>query len=290
MNPNDMTGYPTTTEVFDRVFGRVRHEVIPQPLSLIKAAIDIERERVAKEAGVVLDPIARDEAYDRDYIPLPGGWEVQTQGFGSTFRLCSPSGDRIAITDGRVQEELQKMALDIRAAYTCQPSLPAGEPQNSASNPLSPGEYFRCDECHEPAGTRQVCRSCVRLEIEMDDAGEVSCWRVAGGTWVDGEPLPCDYKDAEQNGWAIELAYISPVFAGKTGTETRALVVQTSAEDRADAERYRWLRSQPNDTSVPRIDVVHWVEDDESANAGTGLRMEELDAAIDAARADHEGV
>lgn len=63
---------------------------------------------------------------------------------------------------------------------------------------LSSGDYFRCDECHEPAGNRQVCRSCVRLEIENEDAGEVSCWRVAGGTWVDGEPLPCDYKDAEQ--------------------------------------------------------------------------------------------
>ena len=49
-----------------------------------------------------------------------------------------------------------------------------------------------------------------------------------------------------------------------------------------NAERYRWLREQPNDTSAPRIDVVFWTVADESANNGEGLRMEELDAAIDA--------
>lgn len=48
-----------------------------------------------------------------------------------------------------------------------------------------------------------------------------------------------------------------------------------------DAMRYRWLRQQPNDTSTPRIDVVSWVEGDESCNEGIGLRMEDLDQAID---------
>lgn len=52
---------------------------------------------------------------------------------------------------------------------------------------------------------------------------------------------------------------------------------------RQDARRYRWLREQPNDTSAPRIDVVYWTVADESANDGEGLRMEALDAAIDAA-------
>ena len=56
-------------------------------------------------------------------------------------------------------------------------------------------------------------------------------------------------------------------------------------EVRKNAKRYMWLRAQPNDTSAPRIDVVHWTADDESANGGQGLRMEELDAAIDAALA-----
>lgn len=47
-----------------------------------------------------------------------------------------------------------------------------------------------------------------------------------------------------------------------------------------DAERYRWLRQQPNDTSAPRIDVVRWTENDD-ANEGEGLRLEDLDEAID---------
>lgn len=51
-----------------------------------------------------------------------------------------------------------------------------------------------------------------------------------------------------------------------------------------DAERYQWLRRQPNDTSAPRIDVVHWTQADESTNEGEGLRLEALDAAIDKAR------
>ncbi|MDN7489453.1 hypothetical protein QZM35_17230 [Burkholderia sp. AU45274] len=59
--------------------------------------------------------------------------------------------------------------------------------------------------------------------------------------------------------------------------------------DRRDAERYRWLRSQPNDTKAPRIDVVLWEEIDESANGGCGLRMDELDTAIDAALAQRQG-
>ena len=52
---------------------------------------------------------------------------------------------------------------------------------------------------------------------------------------------------------------------------------------RKDAERYRWLRVQPNDCTAPRIDVVRWEPIDESANEGEGLRFEALDAAIDAA-------
>jgi hypothetical protein len=52
----------------------------------------------------------------------------------------------------------------------------------------------------------------------------------------------------------------------------------------ADAERYAFLREQPDNTEAPRIDVVQWVQVDESANEGTGLRGEALDNAIDAAR------
>ena len=49
------------------------------------------------------------------------------------------------------------------------------------------------------------------------------------------------------------------------------------------ADRYNWLRSQPDDTTAPRIDIVFWEPEDESANCGTGLRLEEADRKIDEA-------
>ncbi|WDM87475.1 ead/Ea22-like family protein [Pseudomonas asiatica] len=55
---------------------------------------------------------------------------------------------------------------------------------------------------------------------------------------------------------------------------------------RKDAERYRWLRCQPNDCSAPRIDICHWTRNgDDSVNEGEGLRESAADEAIDAAMA-----
>lgn len=71
-------------------------------------------------------------------------------------------------------------------------------------------------------------------------------------------------------------------WAGLAEKEIERLRRQLDEAER-DAERYRWLRTQPNDTSAPRIDVVHWTPSDESSNEGEGLRLDALDAAIDAA-------
>jgi hypothetical protein len=66
-----------------------------------------------------LAPIERDEDFDRSYIPLPGGWEIQTKGKGSTFRLCDPSGHRLAIPEQPyLFDTLERMARDIHAAHT----------------------------------------------------------------------------------------------------------------------------------------------------------------------------
>lgn len=55
---------------------------------------------------------------------------------------------------------------------------------------------------------------------------------------------------------------------------------------RADAERYRWLRVQPDDCSAPRIDICRWTCDHgDSVNNGEGLRGDAADQAIDAAMA-----
>lgn len=73
-----------------------------------------------------LPPIERDEHMDRTYIPLPGGWEVQTKGKGSTFRLCdTKSGDRWPVLDYTVLHEvLERMAREIRAALSASPQAP----------------------------------------------------------------------------------------------------------------------------------------------------------------------
>ncbi|MDN8032557.1 hypothetical protein QZN17_28780, partial [Burkholderia multivorans] len=85
------------------------------------------------------------------------------------------------------------------------------------------------------------------------------------------------------------LKLIDAFEAAEREREQLRAELEAAAADKRDAERYRWLRSQPNDTQTPRIDVVQWEEIDESANGGTGLRMEELDEAIDAALAQRQG-
>lgn len=54
---------------------------------------------------------------------------------------------------------------------------------------------------------------------------------------------------------------------------------------RKDAQRYRWLRVGPNVTQDGTIDVALW-----SHGQGTGLRLEVLDAEIDAAMAKPQAV
>lgn len=69
----------------------------------------------------------------------------------------------------------------------------------------------------------------------------------------------------------------------------RARIEALDAENKAlrtDAERYRWLRAQPDDCSAPRIDICHWTcEEGDSVSNGDGLRGEVADQAIDAAMA-----
>ncbi len=67
-----------------------------------------------------LKPIDRDEDYKRDYIPLPGGWEIQTKGRGSSFRICNTkTGDRLLIPEQPyVHEMLEQMAREVHSAWT----------------------------------------------------------------------------------------------------------------------------------------------------------------------------
>lgn len=59
----------------------------------------------------------RDEAADRDYIPLGAGWEIHTRGRGSTFRIVDgKTGDRLAVPDSPyLHETLTHMAREVNA-------------------------------------------------------------------------------------------------------------------------------------------------------------------------------
>lgn len=69
------------------------------------------------------DNIERDEAYERDYISVAPGWEVQTKGKGSTFRICDtttdPDGDRLAVPDSPyLHDTIERMARATHAELT----------------------------------------------------------------------------------------------------------------------------------------------------------------------------
>lgn len=82
--------------------------------------------------AVQSEPIERDESMQRDYIPLPGGWEVQTKGNGSTMRLLDKkAGERHPLMEPQhVLDFIERMAREIHAAV----SGPAvqGEAQDAA--------------------------------------------------------------------------------------------------------------------------------------------------------------
>ena len=66
--------------------------------------------------------IARDESYQRDYIPIGAGWEIQTKGKGSTFRISDADGERrLAIPDSPyLHETLTAMAREVNAFWSSQ--------------------------------------------------------------------------------------------------------------------------------------------------------------------------
>lgn len=70
-------------------------------------------------------PIDTDVEFGRHYIPLPGGWEVQTRGSGSTFRIAdTKTGDRLAIPESPyLHETLERMAREVNAAWNARPSF-----------------------------------------------------------------------------------------------------------------------------------------------------------------------
>lgn len=76
------------------------------------------------QAETDLMPIDRDEGMKRDYIPLPGGWEIQTKGKGSTFRIAnSKTGNQYPIIDDMAHKALVEMAMSVREAWNTRAAL-----------------------------------------------------------------------------------------------------------------------------------------------------------------------
>ena len=102
---------------------------IPIRFKAARAAIlsHFDRRKEGEGGEDALPPIDRDESYQRDYIPLPGGWEIQTKGRGSSFRICdTKDGERWLVADEYLHAILERMAREVRAAYESRPT-PAGE-------------------------------------------------------------------------------------------------------------------------------------------------------------------
>lgn len=81
---------------------------------------ELGAENVKLREAFKLFPIEQDdEDPSREYIPLPGGWEVQTKGRGSSYRLCdTKTGERhiILCADADlVHDFITRMAKEIHA-------------------------------------------------------------------------------------------------------------------------------------------------------------------------------
>lgn len=87
-----------------------------------QAAISyMQEQNKSAEQSEALPPIEYDQEMDRWYIPMIGGWEIQTKGNGSTFRICNTkTNKRWPVLDKHLHEALEQMAKDNRHAYTPQ--------------------------------------------------------------------------------------------------------------------------------------------------------------------------
>lgn len=86
-------------------------------IDLINNAPTVQRE------GWVSVPIDHDADMNRFYIPLPAGWEVQTKGGGSSFRICdTKTHKRVHVLDERLQPVIEQMAREIHAALSAAPT------------------------------------------------------------------------------------------------------------------------------------------------------------------------
>jgi len=212
-----------------------------------------------------LKPIERDEDFDRTYISLPGGWEVQTKGKGSSFRICdTKDGDRLLIPPSPyLHETLERMAKEIHAA--------CGAP---VSQPVSAANLFT-----DPMPASQPASHTLWVSFK-----EGVVWNI-GRTREDvetGAEIVRLYREVK-SGHPGDYIGKDDVWTSPTQSAIRpdSKVKQADSlvkdiQDARDAARYRWLRRQ----------LVAWNDMRESDR---WVANESMDDAIDAAAKSAEG-
>lgn len=104
------------------------------PLTVHKAQAKIQ-ELAALAQPAAIEPerarIDHDESMNRDYIPLPAGWELQTKGKGSSLRLldkkageryCLPLPDFMIEFVERMGREVYEATANLHAAFDAAPA------------------------------------------------------------------------------------------------------------------------------------------------------------------------
>ena len=115
----DYSGVFVCLEPWQLIEAKREIESLRQQLAACKAAL-------SEPETVTLPKIDYDADMDRYYIPMPAGWEMQTKGKSSSFRLCNTkTHERVHVLDERLQPVLEQMAREMHEASK-QVSLPDG--------------------------------------------------------------------------------------------------------------------------------------------------------------------
>ena len=192
-----------------------------------------------------LPPIERDEQMDRTYIPLPGGYEIQTKGKGSTFRIAKTdgSGERYPLLVPEfLHKFLEQMAMDIRAACAHKDAEHAAEiaalKEQSVTNILLrvvPG-FDGCGEEVYATSVKEVVEELGNLCLAIEDSqGKLAEFKSRAEA---AEAKLAEYEMAEVVAWHCWIDSAMPGkdrpqlcdYEPKAYKQRRALIVKPEKE------------------------------------------------------------
>ena len=170
---------PATPEV---VWNPPRPEVEPPPRT-------VATPEPVPANGEVVEIEHDPHDHSREYIPLPGGWEVQTKGAGSSYRLLDKkTGERHAILSGEdwqgVQAFFTRFAHEVFAACRNVPS---------SGREMAPVRHVR----HKKRGSTYEVLGEAEAQISTDALGDpIALGRVRCRMLTEGDKLAV-YRDPQ---------------------------------------------------------------------------------------------